>query len=327
MPQAPDNSAAIVFLPPASGRLRDRTLVRWLARSAIERRGGPRDVLGSILRALGRERPRNGLGAMRMWGQTNDRPTVWIAAADPVYLEPRLNHLCLHSLQAPAVTRSELRALFDHLQETLAEDQNYGFARIGACGYLRAGEPIPTALEPPSVVDQCNPNDYLPAGEDAAGFRKLQSEIEMALHEHPVNVERELEGRQPVNSLWLWGGGTVPDSTVDPHPPLFADDPLLKGYWNSVAGDTESWPGTIAACLEASAAGFVAVVPGGDDDVLQLERYLSELREALQSRRLSRLSLIFADGICATVERADRYRFWRRNSALLNGELLIGDRE
>jgi hypothetical protein len=313
-----------VVLPAVCGRLRDRTLVRWLARSAPARGGEPRDLLGSILGVLGRDRPRNGLGAMRLWGQTNDRPTVWVAAADPVYLEARLDHLCLHALQEPAVTRSELRALFDHLQETLAEDQNYGFARIGICGYLRAGGGIPTAMEPPSVVDQRNPNDYLPAGEQAAGFRKLQSEIEMALHDHPVNVERELGGQQPVNSLWLWGGGSVPESTVDPHPPLFADDPLLTGYWKSVAGDVQSWPGTIAACLEASTAGFVAVVPNGNDDVPQLNRCLTELRDALYSRRLRRLSLIFADGICANVEPADRFRFWRRKSALLSGELPIG---
>lgn len=320
MTQPPDNSTAIVVLPPVRGRLRDRTLLSWLARSTVERRGRPCDLLGSILGVLGRERPRSGLGAMRMWGQTSDRPTVWIAAADPVYLEPRLDHLCLHILQEPAVSRSELRTLFDHLQETLAEGKNYGFARLGTCGYLRAEEPIPTAQEPPSVVDLHNPKDYLPAGEDAAGFRKLQSEIEMALHDHPVNVERELKGRQPVNSLWMWGGGCAPEPSVDPHPPLFADDPLLRGYWESVRGDIDTWPGTIAGCLEASTAGFVAVVPDGGDDVLRLERCLLELRDALQSRRLSRLSLMFADGIYASVGRADRYRFWRRKSALLSGE-------
>ena len=320
MTQPPDNSAAIVVLPPVRGRLRDRTLIRWLAQSALERTGELRDLLGSILDTLGRERPRDGLGAMRMWGQTSDRPTVWIAAADPVYLEPRLDHLCLHTLHESAVSRSELRALFDYLQETLAVDKDYGFARLGACGYLRAEEPILTALEPPSVVDQRDPKDFLPDGEDAAGFRRLQSEIEMALHDHPVNVERELKGRQPINSLWLWGGGFVPESTVDPHPTLFADDPLLKGYWESVGGDIDTWPGTIAGCLEASTAGFVAVVPDGGEDVLRLERCLLELRDALRSRRLSQLKLIFADGISACVRPADRYRFWRRKSALLSGD-------
>ena len=314
------NSAAIVVLPPARDRLSDRKLVRWLAQATLERGPEPRDLLASILGALGRERPRGGLAALRMWGQTGDRPTVWIAAADPVYLEPRLDHLCLHATFEPAVSRPELRSLFDHLQETLAEDKNYGFARLGTYGYLRAEESIATASEPSSVVDQRNPNDYLPAGEGAAGFRNLQSEIEMALHEHPINVERVLQGLRPVNSLWLWGGGRAPKIRADPHPPLFADDPLLKGYWVSVAGDVGAWPGTIEACLEASAAGFVAVVPDAREDDRSLESCLHELRDAMRSRRLRHLTLIFADGMRATVRPTDRFRFWRRQSALLGAD-------
>jgi len=314
-----DNSAAIVVLPPVCGRLRDRKLRRWLARSSLEKGPEPRDLLATILGVIGKEQSHDGLGAIRMWGQTSDRPTVWIAAADPVYLEARLDHLCLHELCAPAVSRSELRSLFDHLQATLAEDENFGFARLATCGYLRAEEPIVTASVPPSVVHQCNPDDYLPTGESAAGFRRLQSEIEMALHDHPVNVERQLRGLQPVNSLWLWGGGRAPELRADPHPRLFTDDPLLRGYWESVAGAAGSWPGTIAACLEASSAGFVAVVPyAGDDDQL-LESCLHELHDAMRSRRLGRLSLLFADGICASVGPADRLRFWRGESALLRG--------
>jgi len=315
-----NNSAAVVVLPPVCGRLHDQTLLRWLSQSSLEQGPELRDLLATILGVLGKERPQDGLGAMRMWGQTGDRPTVWIAAADPVYLEPRLDHLFLHTLSEPAVSRSELRLLFDHLQDTLAADRNYGFARLAACGYLRAEESIVTAAAPSSVVDQCNPNDYLPTGEKAAGFRQLQSEIEMALHEHPVNVERQLRGLQPVNSLWLWGGGHAPELRADPHPMLFADDPLLRGYWESASGAVHTWPGTIAACLEASVEGFVAVVPEVTDGSQLLESCLRELHDAVRSRRLYRLVLVFADGIRATVGPADRWRFWRRESALLRGD-------
>lgn len=315
-----DNSAAVVVLPPVFGRLHDRTLLRWLARSSLQSGPEPRDLLASILGVLGKKQPQDGLGAMRMWGQTSDRPTVWIAAADPVYLEPRLDHLCLHALREPAVSRSELRSLFDHLQKTLAEDKNYGFARLATCGYLRAEEPIVTASVPPSVVHLRNPNDYLPAGENAADFRRLQSEIEMALHDHSVNVERQIRGLQPVNSLWLWGGGHASESRTDPHPPLFADDPLLRGYWESVTGAVDTWPGTITACLESCSAGFVAVVPSAANEGRLLESCLRELHDAIRSRRLRRLSLIFGDGIRATVGPADRLRFWRRESPLLSGD-------
>ncbi len=314
-----DKSAAIVVMPPVGGgRLRDRKLRRWLAQSMLERLAEPRELLGDILDLLGMQCPQEGLAAMRMWGQTGDRPTVWISAADPVYLEPRLDHICLHALRQTGIPASELRTLFDHLQRTLAEDKGYGFARLGTYGYLRAEDAMVTAAIPAYVIDQQCPGDYMPGGDRAAEFRNLLSEIEMALHEHPVNVERQLQGLQPVNSLWLWGGGHAPEPRTVPHPPLYADDPLLRGYWESVTGVVDTWPGTIDACLDASVAGFVAVTPEFDDDIELLESCLHELRSALQSGRLSQLTLMFGDGIRATVRQNDNYRFWRRDSALLS---------
>ena len=88
-----------------------------------------------------------GLAALRMWGQTGDRPTVWIAAADPVYLEPRLDHLVPARAAAAGIPPSDLRPLFDHLQEPRwPSDQRFGFARLGQCGYLRAEAGISTAI-------------------------------------------------------------------------------------------------------------------------------------------------------------------------------------
>ena len=107
-----DKYGAVVVLPAVSGsRLTDPSLKRWLARSDIRQLDGPQELLASILGALNLPYPESGLGALRMWGQTGDRPTVWIAAADPVYLEPRLDHLCLHAQDAETAPAADLRTL------------------------------------------------------------------------------------------------------------------------------------------------------------------------------------------------------------------------
>ena len=50
----------------------------------------------------------------------------------------------------------------------------------------------------------------LPTGEDGqAGARHLL-EAQMVLHASAVNERRESRGALPVNSLWLWGGGSAP---------------------------------------------------------------------------------------------------------------------
>jgi hypothetical protein len=313
-----NKSAAIVVLPAVGGaRLANPGLKRWLARADLKRLRQPEELLGTILARLGLPCPESGHGALRMWGQTGDRPTVWIAAADPVYLEPRLDHLCLHAQDAQSAPASDLGPLFDHLQATLGDNEAFGFAQLQTCGYLRAANPVATATVPPSVVHQDMPNRYMPSGEGAARFRQLVSEIEMALHEHDVNIRRQENGEQPINGLWLWGGGFAPEQETVPHPPLFSDDPLLTGYWMSKTGVVTGWPGDIRSCIDASVAGFVAVIPEHDDPGL-LERVLSELREQLKSGRLSRLTLMFRDGIEATVRRGHRRRWWRRGSPLLD---------
>jgi len=306
-------------LPPIrGGRLADKSLRAWLAQSELTQADEPQELLASILNELGLPYPEQGLAALRMWGQTGDRPTVWIAAADPVYLEPRLDHLCLHALELTGIPPSDLRPLFDHLQETLAEDQRYGFARLGACGYLRAESPISTAMVPAYVIDQREPGEFLPTGEHTVMHRNILSEIEMALHEHPVNLRRMDEGKAPVNSLWLWGGGMAPEKITRPQPPVFTEDPLLLGYWESATAVADLWPGSFAACADASLHGFVAVIPEYESSPEYLHRYLQELQELLRSNRVSRLILLFRDGLRADVRRSDTLKFWRRDSGLLD---------
>ena len=306
-----DNKTAVVVLP-ALSRLDDPALGRWLARADFEDEGHRRELLASILEEIGVECPADGLGALRMWGQTGDRPTVWIAGADPVYLEPQLDRLCLHALSRNDVRPAELRLLIDHLQSTLAADTGFGFARLGSSGYLRSEKPIATAAVPAFVVDQQPPDDFLPRGDDAAEFRRLQSEIEMSLHDHEVNQRRVAGGKPPVNALWLWGGGFAPQRETRPLPPLFANDPLLHGFWECANAAADLWPDSIDECLDKADGGFVSVAPLDQDEPAFLADCLSALRLALQSGQLERLVLLFRGGGRADVRRWHALRFWRR---------------
>lgn len=290
----------------------------WLARSDLRLEPEATELLERIVSVLDLPYPQDGLAALRMWGQTGDRPTVWIAAADPVYLEAHLDHLRLHALHPEALPPADLRALFDHLQETLADDRHTGFTRLGTFGYLRTDNPISTAALPAYMVDGQVPSEFLPAGEGAADYRNLLGEIEMSLHDHEVNQRRVEAGQRPINSLWIWGGGLAPERAVRPQPPLFADDPLLLGYWQSADAASEPWPGNFADCLRMPGAGFVAVTPESEDDPAFLQDCLEQLRAALRAKRIGRLTILFRDGRRAHVERSHRLRIWRRDSKLLD---------
>ena len=313
-----DKNSAVVVLPPVQGgRLKDKRLRSWLARSDLTCGPDKRELLALITGELGLPYPREGLAALRMWGQTGDQPTVWIAAADPVYLEPRLDQLCLHALRGRGVFPAEFGLLVDHLQRTLADGADYGFVHLGTCGYLRADNPIATAKVPAGVLDLQAPGEYLPKGDGADDHRKLIGEIEMAIHDHDVNQMRAKRDMPPINSLWIWGGGKAPQRTKREQPVLFSDDPLLTGYWESASARAEHWPGSVAECLAMTPAGFVAEVPEFETDPDVLETSLAELRLALESGRLSGLVLLFRGGLRAEFRRSHALRIWRRDSELL----------
>ncbi len=307
-----DKFAAVVVLPTLADVQRP-DLKRWLARGRTRdtERGATR--LQRVLHALNLPVPAEGIAALRMWGQTGDRPTVWIAAADPVYLEPRLDHLRLHALEGDNLPNADLRFVFDALQARLVDadssQSRYGFARIGQHGYVRADRPLVTSSQPATQIDGELPNEYMPSGDATGTYHQLRGEVEMALHDHDVNIRRAEQGRPPVNSLWLWGGGFAPEPQTEPRPPLFASDPLLRGYWASRTGVIESWPGSVEACLEASVAGFVAV-PEWDSEP-DVDVVLDDLIAALRRQRLSELVLLTEDGLEVRLRRADRWRIWQ----------------
>lgn len=305
-------------MPTGSGHVNDETHRRWLSRGSLSRRDEPVEPLFQVLSAIGQPSPGDGLAALRLWGQTGDRPAIWVAAADPVHLEAMMDHLRLRAFDRGQVSLPELRGLYESLQQALGDDEAIAFARIGRCGYVRGSTPIATAALSAELIDDRRPDDFPLGGGDAAMHDSLLSEMQMTLHGHPVNEWREASGRPTVNSVWLWGGGHAPETDIREIFPLFTNDPLFKGYWRSCAGTVKNWSGDFRRCLRIASGGFVvATRQAGASRAADLTgKMLTQLSELQRAGRLSRLTLIFRDGLKAELRRYDRLRFWRRASSL-----------
>ena len=292
---------------------------KWLSKGRLQAPNAPAEMFTSVLEVIGHPVPSEGLAALRFWGQTGERSGAWIAAADPVHLEPRLDHLCLFALRGDEVSRTDLRDIFDYLQKTLGDDERFAFARLGRLGYLRGKQPMATASVSTAVVDRQPPDEFMPSGDDAATHDQLLSELQMALHDHEVNLNRALRGERTINSLWFWGGGIAPEKETCTIPPLFSDDPLFKGYWESRSGVAESWNGQFEQCLNTAPDGFVAIAPDELDASPPevLARCIESARAILRRGDVRKLTLLFRDGLKIETKKYDDYKFGRRVSPFL----------
>ena len=92
-----------------------------------------------------------------------------------------------------------------------------------------------------------------PAGPDAARWRRWQSEMQMLLFEHPVNVARERAGLAPANGVWLsYGGSTVDPAAAKARPAtVYTDDELLRDLARARDARALPCPASFAAWRES----------------------------------------------------------------------------
>ena len=314
------HGTGIVVLPPgAGGRIDNDGLRRWLSRGRVGSAEPRAEVLLRVLNLIGAPVPDDGLAALRFWGQTGERSDSWMAAADPIHLETRLHSLRVRSLRPDELPKADLRPLFDHLQETLATDSAYAFARIGHHGYSRGETQLDTAPMSSVVLHGLPPDEFVPDRDDAVTYHQLLGEVQMVLHEHNVNQQRAASGLPEINSLWFWGGGLAPAAKTHHLPLLIADDPLFTGYWNSCVGHVEGWFDTLENLGEKTSSGFVAVMPEFEPEAasLALHDCLNQLRKLLRRGAVKSLILLFRDGLSVEINRWTNLRIWRNVSPIL----------
>jgi hypothetical protein len=72
--------------------------------------------------------------------------------------------------------------------------------------------------------------DSLPAGPAGQYWKKLQNEIQMALHASVANQLRRQAGEAVINAVWFWGQGSLPAvHTPRPFDRVHTQDPVSSG--------------------------------------------------------------------------------------------------
>lgn len=264
--------------------------------------------------------PRLAAGALSVLAEGNDPGSATWARADPIHLRLLRDRVVVVPGAALRVAEDEADALcaalnrhFEGRLELRVQSPDRWVARLSG----------PLEL-PKTCALAAAGRELVPGAEGDA----LLNEVQMALHEHPVNEAREARGEPAINSLWLWGAGTVPAEARARWHSVTSDDLVVRGLARAAeatarpsaasAGDwLERAPedGRHLVVLDAPRTPLALADPAGTKAVLQaLERdWFAPLLRALRASRIGMVTLHVPDaGLEVETIRGDLRRLWKR---------------
>jgi len=316
---------------PADALLRFPNLHRLLARARLQRT--PADHSQAVLcaefgvRVQGDDWP---VAPLTLLADGHVPGADFWLRADPVHLQARQSDLVLVDSDRLGISATEAAALIESLNLHFSEEGLSFLAPAAQRWYIRVSQPARLRTIPPDQAAGRSIASLLPRGDDALAWHRRANEVQMLLHEHPVNAAREAAGTPPINSVWFWGGGRLPPSVAAEDAQVWALDPLARGLALNARRALHAPPGGAQAWLAQAADGRHLVLPdlfeGAQQHAAWDQRtahfdavWLAPLLQALSRGALRELALIThhaGSALRFMLSRADLWKLWRRNYSL-----------
>lgn len=169
---------------------------------------------------------------------------------------------------------SLLKDLYAHLSglDLLDGIDLYTGTSYRHCMIISGSSPAET-LTPPHDITARRIGEYLPKGEKGELLTNITKASYDFLSSHPINLARIANGKNPANSLWMWGEGTKPaierfEDKYGKSAVMISAVDLLKGI--AIGGgmkvaEVEGATGTINTNYDGKAARAIAELEGGAD--------------------------------------------------------------
>ncbi len=278
---------------------------------------------GWICAALGvKRRPDWPVAAILTQAHEKQDPDMYWICADPVHLAIDRDNLELQPQSQLRLSESESLAFFASLEAHFAAT-GLRLAHVGTgrwcIGMPRRPHLVTSDLE---LVEGRNVNDVLPSGQDSSAWQRYVTEAQMILHDHPVNAERESRGAPVVNSLWLWGGGVVPEASAS-FDTMSVSHSLLREIGKLSGARVSGTPdeGIDFCDVGNNLAEFHGDPISDDDDVVaRLESsWMEPAWQALRTGKLDKVTLVMRLSgaiLECSCDRQARRRFWKRRRPL-----------
>lgn len=293
------------LLPPAAGAAPRPRLERWLARADVVREpGGAQAWLARRFGLAGTP-----VAPVTLAADAGLHPGQWLRA-DPVFARPERDTLVLHGAAELAITRAEADALVAALQALFGADGLEFLAPHPDRWYVRVPEGEMPDTFPLSEAMGGGAFGLLPKGAGRINWGSAMTEAQMILAAHPVNAGREARRAPPVNMVWFWGGGSLPESLASPYGQVHTDDPFAAGLARIAGIDVAPPLGSLES-LGVAQGNVLATLADPGDEVLDAlgatAARLGGLRIVLPAREHTTI---------ATITGTARWRIFRARKPL-----------
>lgn len=274
-------------------------------------------------------------GALRLLGDgfAEAAEGHWLCA-DPVHLRFHQERIVLADAGAFELEETEAQGFVAALN---AEFADIGEFRLGDARrwYLRLHTAVQHPVVPLSAIAGRRIDGELNASTQP--LTRWLNEVQMFLHGQALNTQRENTGQPAINSLWLWGGGSLPDKTGENRglSPVFSsiwsNNPLATGL--ALASNTP---------LQPRPANFAEFLPqAGERPLVVLDQLLprvlyedgdgwrsafeamekdwfAPLQKALggQVERLTLLAPTVYGELHYDIAAGERWKFWKKSTSL-----------
>lgn len=240
-----------------------------------------------------------------------DAPQRSWLRVDPAYVAPDMGgaRMLAHG-EALALTAEDAAQFLLALKPLFGDAGFILDAPVPSRWYLQLpmGSKLPAFAEPDQVLGE-DLFAHLPEGDLGRRWRALLTESQVLLHNHAWNKVRTAQGKVPVNSLWFWGAGTLPDFVRTRHLQVKGSDVTLRALALAAGVAPTDESEQVDALLDLRHLRSVEILANDA---------LTPLLIALRSGELSELTLDFEDGATFSIKHRQRWRFWRRATATLD---------
>jgi hypothetical protein len=202
--------------------------------------------------------------------------------ADPVHFQLLRDHIILADCVPFDLTMEEAEPLIAALNQHFIADGLQFFAPHANRWYLRLNTVPDMRTHPLAEVIGQNVDRLLPQGADAMRWNSWLNEVQMLLHEHPVNQDREQRGNFPVNSVWPWGGGVLSRLESLPFRDVWTENALGCGLVKASGGKARSLPFSAWEWFDQTPADGTHLVMLNDLEKADLREDAVNWRETLE---------------------------------------------